>query len=120
MGARNAGNATWTVNKESIRLLARKIVRLARPLKVVLFGSHAWGRPTADSDVDILLIVRTRRDLTNLGAEIAHAANPPFPLDLIVKTPAEVRWRLKERDCFLTEVFRRGTILYEARNARVG
>ena len=100
--------------------MARRIGQEFGAEKVVLFGSYAYGRPTADSDVDLLVVLRTRRDPVEVATDIACAANPRFPLDLLVKTPQEVKWRLSERDSFMTEVWERGQVLYEARHARVG
>src|SRR5437660_11662694 len=37
-----------------IRRFARKVAERFHPDKIILFGSHAYGRPHADSDVDIL------------------------------------------------------------------
>ncbi len=106
--------------RAEIRLLARRIGRQFGADRIILFGSHAQGRPTADSDVDLLVVIRTRRDPVDVATDIACSTNPDFPLDLLVKTPAEVRWRLAERDSFLSEILERGEVLYEARHARVG
>lgn len=83
----------------------------------MLFGSYAYGRPTPDSDVDLLVVLRTRREPAEVAADIVCAANPDFPVDVIVKTPSEVEWRLAERECFLTEIWRKGRVLYETRHA---
>jgi len=37
--------------------LSDSIVREFNPRKIVLFGSHAWGKPSPDSDVDMLVIL---------------------------------------------------------------
>src|SRR3990172_1376565 len=96
------------VSQARIRALAQKIGRHFKPEKIVLFGSYAYGRPTADSDVDLLVVLRTRRDVADVASQIACSVNPEFPLEILVKTPAEIRWRLAERDCFLTEILARG------------
>lgn len=104
----------------AIRILARNLGHRFKAEKVILFGSHAWGQPTPDSDVDLLVILKTRRNTADLAADMALALRPPFPVDIIVKTPAEMRWRLSERDCFMREIIERGKVLHEARHARVG
>lgn len=106
--------------RPEIRLLARRIGRQFGADRVILFGSYAHGRPTADSDVDLLVVIRTRRDPVDVATDIACSTNPGFPLDVLVKTPAEVRWRLAERDSFMSEILEKGKVLYEARHARVG
>jgi hypothetical protein len=45
---------------------------------------------------------------------------PPFPLDLIVRTPKNLKWRLEEGDSFLREVVAKGVVLYEKADPGVG
>jgi hypothetical protein len=44
----------------------------------------------------------------------------PFPLDLIVRTPKEMKWRLEEGESFLTTIMSKGKILYEKDDEGVG
>src|SRR5580693_6458876 len=90
-----------------IRRFARQVAERFQPDKIILFGSHAYGTPHADSDVDILVIVPTRNQLDQ-AAKISLAIDPPFPLDVIVRTPHAMRWRLAEGDSFLREVMSKG------------
>jgi predicted nucleotidyltransferase len=85
------------------------------PEKIILFGSHAYGQPHADSDVDILVIMPARNEIDQ-AVRIDRVVDPPFPLDLIVCTPGNLAWRLKEGDTFLREVMAKGTVLYEKAN----
>src|SRR6516162_1496014 len=80
-----------------IRRFARQVAEKFRPDKIILFGSYAYGTPNADSDVDILVIMPCR----NKGSKAGHIrwkVPAPFPMDLIVRTPQEMRWRLAEGD----------------------
>jgi len=89
-----------------------------RPRKIILFGSHAAGRATADSDVDLLVIQpRTRLKGERLSVCIRQAVPRDFPLDLLVRTPAEVAKRLRWGDQFLRDVMERGRVMYEAPDA---
>jgi predicted nucleotidyltransferase len=107
------------VPKAAIRRFARQVAEQFQPEKIILFGSHAYGKPHADSDVDILVIMRARNQLDQ-AVKISLAIDPPFPLDIIVRTPHNMRWRLAEGDSFLQEVTTKGKVLYEAANGRVG
>jgi predicted nucleotidyltransferase len=102
-----------------IRRFARAVAERFRPDKIILFGSYAYGTPHADSDVDILVIMPARNQL-DMAFKIHWTIQPPFPLDIIVRTPKEMKWRLEEGDSFLTEVVSRGKILYEKDDAAVG
>jgi hypothetical protein len=51
------------VPKAVIRRFAREVAERFQPEKIILFGSHAYGRPHADSDVDILVIMPCRNQL---------------------------------------------------------
>src|SRR6266446_2922063 len=102
-----------------IRRFARAVAAMFRPEKIVLFGSHAYGTPHDDSDVDILVVVPARNQL-RMAARIEIAIDPPFPLDIVVRTPNEMKWRLEEHESFLTEVMTKGKLLYEKDDAGVG
>jgi predicted nucleotidyltransferase len=102
-----------------IRRFALQVAERFQPDKIILFGSYAYGTPHADSDVDILVIMPARNQLDQ-AVRIELAFDPPFPLDLIVRTPHNVRWRLAEGESFLREVMTRGKVLYEKDHAGVG
>jgi predicted nucleotidyltransferase len=95
-----------------IRKFARDIVKRFHPDKIILFGSYAYGTPHQDSDVD-MLVVMPARNTTDMAIKIQLELSPPFPVDLIVRTPREMAWRLAERESFLTEVVGKGKTLYE-------
>lgn len=99
-----------------IRGLAARIVRRFRPERVILFGSYAYGTPTPDSDIDLLVILKRRSD----AAAIRCALPDSLPTDVLALTPARVARRLKAGDSFLTEILQRGRILYDTRRSRVG
>src|SRR5713226_1146852 len=102
-----------------IRRFARQVAERFQPDKIVLFGSYAYGTPHADSDVDILVIMPARNQLDQ-AVKIELACDPPFPLDIIVRTPHNMEWQLAEGDSFLREITSKGRILYEKNHAGVG
>ncbi len=107
------------ISMRVIRKYARAIGREFQPDKVILFGSYAYGTPHEDSDVDLLVIMPCRNQLDQ-GFKMRFALEPPFPMDLIVRKPKEMKWRLEERESFLTEIVSRGKVLYEKENEGVG
>jgi predicted nucleotidyltransferase len=102
-----------------IRPFARQVAERFRPDKIILFGSYAYGRPHMDSDVDILVVMPARNQLDQ-AVRISLAIDPPFPLDIIVRTPKNMRWRLEEGDSFLQEIASKGRVLYEKADGGVG
>ncbi len=48
------------------------------------------------------------------AVEILNRVEPEFAVDLIVRTPQEIRRRLAQHDGFLADIVRRGKVLYEA------
>src|SRR5260370_32424744 len=96
----------------AIRRYARKVAEQLKQEKIILFGSFAYGEPHADSDVD-LLVVMPARNQHDQAVKIRWELPAPFPMDLLVRTPDNVRWRLEEGDSFLTEIMTRGKMLYE-------
>jgi predicted nucleotidyltransferase len=99
-----------------IHRFARQVAEQFHPDKIVLFGSYAYGTPHADSDVDILVIMTCRNQLDQ-AFRIEMACNPPFPLNLIVRTPGNLKWRLEEGELFQTEILTKGKVLYEKGNS---
>src|SRR6266568_2921630 len=73
----------------AIRRFAREVVQRFEPEKIILFGSHAYGHPHADSDVDILVVMPARNEIDQ-AVRIDRVTDPPFPLDLIVCSPKNV------------------------------
>jgi predicted nucleotidyltransferase len=99
-----------------MRRFARLVAERFQPEAIFLFGSYAYGRPHADSDVDVLVVVPARHQHTQ-AARIRWAIPAPFPMDLIVRTPENLRWRLEEGESFHTEIVTKGKVLYEKSDA---
>lgn len=88
-----------------------------QPEKVILFGSHAYGRPDEDSDLDLLIIKDTPERPIDRRAAVTRILSDPkrlLPLEVLVLTPQEVRERLEGGDQFLREILEKGEVLYEA------
>lgn len=97
-----------------IRALSRRIAAQFNPDRIILFGSRARGRAHADSDVDLLVVMRCNGSGARKAVEILNRVEPEFAVDLLVRTPQEIRRRLAQQDRFLADIVRRGKVLYEA------
>lgn len=108
------------VTQRQIAAVARHIAELFNPEKIILFGSYAYGKPTPDSDVDLLVVMRERLPFPKQEVQISSSFDPyPFAMDILVETPKRISHRVSLGDPFLTEITQRGKILYERNPARV-
>ena len=83
----------YSVNKH-IQKMIECIVAQFQPEKIILFGSHARGAVTADSDVDLLVIMAVEGSKRAKQLEIRAAVhNVRVPKDIIVTRPEEFQWR---------------------------
>lgn len=99
---------------KSLRPAIQKIVAELRPEKVILFGSYAYGTPSPHSDVDLLVIMKTRASLKERSWAVSRLLLPrPFPVDILVKTPREIEKSIKTGDFFLQDILTRGKVLYD-------
>jgi predicted nucleotidyltransferase len=99
---------------ETLPPAIERLIREINPEKIILFGSYAYGHPTPDSDVDLLVVVRSDEPYRTRYMRVAMALYPRlFPLDLIVKTPEEIDEALQTCSPFLQEIYTRGICLYE-------
>lgn len=97
----------------AIRWIVDQIAERFAPRKIILFGSYARGNPRPESDVDLLVVMRTRRE-GDQSLRIRQAIECPFALDLIVRTPESLARRIRLGDYFLREIMKEGKVVYEA------
>ncbi len=102
---------------QDIRRVAGEIGRRFRPERVVLFGPYACGKATADSDVDLLVIMPHEGKPWQESLQIRLEVRPPFPADILVRCPEKVRERLEMGDDFMRGVVQTGIVLYDADNS---
>jgi predicted nucleotidyltransferase len=103
---------TETILKE----IVEKLKRNYDPLKIILYGSHAYGNPTEDSDIDLLILKDTTKRRVDRFVDvkrIIYNQNLKIPISPLVYTPSELEERLKIGDDFVEEIIQRGVVLYE-------
>ncbi len=84
------------------------------PEKIILFGSRIWGNPDDESDLDVLVIKESQKREVERIREVSRLLSPrPLPLDILVKTPDEVRYRLEIGDNFIRDIVTRGRVVYD-------
>ncbi len=92
-----------------------RIVSELKPEKIILFGSYAYGNPTPDSDVDLLVIMNTKAKEIDRYVAVSNLLYPrQFPVDILVKTPKEIEAEAsKKGNFFMREILKKGKVLYE-------
>ena len=98
---------------KAIQATCDEIVREFSPLQVILFGSYAYGTPTAESDVDLFVVMEEKRQAWEMRERIPRR----FQLDLHVWCPEDIAYRVAHNDWFLREVFEKGDVLYDTEGA---
>lgn len=101
------------VEENKIYELCNRIVQEFHPERIILFGSYAYGKPSEDSDIDILVILHFAGSSLQKTSEILKKVRPHIPVDLMVKTPEDVQQRIEWNDFFLKEILQKGKVLYE-------
>ncbi len=111
-----------TLNPEkNIKRILLNIVDKIRdnyhPEKIILFGSHAYGKPTEDSDIDIVIIKKEKHYSSPIDRSveirrIVSEENRLCAITPIVYTPEELEYRLSIGDDFVAEVLEKGKVLY--------
>lgn len=101
--------------EKTLPLAIKRLVSELKPEKIILFGSYAYGKPTPDSDVDLLIVMKTRAKTIDRYVVVSNVLYPrDFPVDIIVKTPKEIRDEEKKKgNFFLREIMTKGKVLYE-------
>lgn len=94
------------------------IVRHIGPEAIILFGSYATGKISVDSDLDLLVIVKTDLAQAERIRQISRLLQPRLvPMDIIVKTPTEIKQCQHKLEPFLHDILNKGILIY-ARSSR--
>lgn len=105
-------NQRERVPLEAIQAVVDHIAQTFNPQQIILFGSYAYGQPKPWSDVDLLVVIETDNP-KQTQKEIYFSFDHPFALDILVRTPQEIRHRISLNDFFLREITSKGKIVYE-------
>jgi len=104
---------------EAIQGVVETIREKYQPEKIILFGSRVSGEPDSDSDLDVLIIKQSKKREVERIREVSRLVRryqqPPYllPLDILVKTPREIRDRLAMGDDFIRQIVSKGKVVYD-------
>jgi len=101
-------------SQEAIRRVVERIRDGYGPERIILFGSRVWGAATSESDLDVLVVKESSLREVERIREVSRLVQPrPLPLDILVKTPEEIRERLAMGDGFIRRIIERGRVVYD-------
>jgi len=99
--------------RAQIDLMVKRIVKRFHPEKIILFGSQARGDASADSDVDLLVVMAVDGCVVDKRLEIRQALRDiPIPKDVVVTSPEDFAWRRNIVGTIEWPATREGKVLY--------
>ncbi|MBA3046949.1 nucleotidyltransferase domain-containing protein [Patescibacteria group bacterium] len=98
--------------QKEIKRITKQIVKNYNPEKIILFGSFAYGKPKPSSDIDLLIIKKSRKKRVERIKEILMKTESDIPLEPLVYTPKEIKNRIDLGDFFFQDIFKKGKVLY--------
>jgi predicted nucleotidyltransferase len=103
------------ISAELLDAVVGRLVEGLAPERILLFGSHAWGTPSEDSDVDLLVIVPTSELPAYKRARAGHRAlrDVRLPKDIVVLTQAEFDRQSSVAGSLAQRVREHGRVLYD-------
>ena len=94
--------------------VTRTIVERFHPKRILVFGNHAHGDATPDSDLDLFIEMDTPRRPPDRAIEVSEVFGlRPWPLNVVVYTPEEVHRLRHIHGTLLSVIEKEGKILYE-------
>ncbi len=103
---------------EAKKILNNIVTRLRQdydPEQIILFGSYAYGNPTDESDIDLLIVKDTNESVLERWVRVRKMVSElrtGFAFSPIIVTPSELETRLGKCDSFFEEIVKRGKKLY--------
>ncbi len=103
-----------TFSSKLLEEITKRLVEGLNPDQIILFGSHAWGTATEDSDLDLMIIV-PETDLdphTRAVRALRCLRGLNFSKDVLVKTQSEVASDSLVYASLVSEILEKGRVLY--------
>ncbi|MBF0369478.1 MAG: nucleotidyltransferase domain-containing protein [Magnetococcales bacterium] len=101
------------ISKALIQRVAATIAHHFSPQKIILFGSHAQGEASPESDLDLLVIMETELPFHKRAVPIRLLfQSAPCPLDILVHTPEETAYWNGVTNHIITRAMATGKVLH--------
>ena len=103
-----------SLDHQTLDDIIQRVVEVAQPEKIILFGSAARGEMGPNSDVD-LLVIKDTEDVRGLVARIyRQLRGVRVAVDAVVVAPAHVERYKNSHALVIKPALREGTVVYEA------
>src|SRR6266496_3751207 len=101
------------ISMKEIRGIAKRIALKFEIEKIILFGSHVYGRQPEGSDIDFLVIATSNVSRSELRYRIyTELKDITVPLDVVIREPKQVETAEQRRDWFLMNILKHGRPVY--------
>jgi predicted nucleotidyltransferase len=106
------------VDDEFLKEVVKRIVDTVNPLKIILFGSYAYGEPKRGSDIDILVVMRNDiKSRREIASEIyGSLCGILIPKDIVVATLDDINNWKNVPHAFITKIVKKGKVIYERKD----
>jgi len=95
-----------------------KDLKSYRPEKIILFGSVAKGKSHSQSDIDFIVIKKTKTPFLQRLKKVNLLIKGNYPLDILVYTPKEFQEVLKDKSSsFFRSIKKSSKVIYEKTKA---
>ena len=102
---------------KTIRAIVNHIAKKFDPEQIILFGSHAYGKPTAWSDVDLLVVMETPKGEMETIIEIVDSLPEVLiSVDVLAHSRKVIEKRQLLGDQFMDDIVKKGKVLYARNN----
>ncbi len=107
---------SWAVTPGKIEAAVHRVVSVAHPRRVILFGSAARRRLGVAHDVDLLIV--SRRDVTSPRKESVRIRRAlrgiTMPMDIVVVSERRLQELADQPGLVYREALRAGKVVYDA------
>ena len=103
-----------TLGQDTLNDIIHRVVEVAEPERIILFGSAARGEMNRHSDVD-LLVVKDGSDLRRLTARVCRRLyGVGAAVDIVMVAPQDVERYRDSHALVIKPALREGTVMYES------
>ena len=102
------------IKKEIIEEVKKRLIEVYNPIAIYVFGSYAWGTPTKESDLDLLIVIDESDEKSYKRPVAGHYAlrELDVPKDLIVKTKEEFENSSSNSATLIYKIKKDGKLVY--------